>query len=87
MNAFFSDLENIGKNILKGIEAAAPILSKLAPVSAIIPVIGPALSEVATVITQLEASGSTITASELETMIVTLVSASQIKTAAKAGTQ
>ena len=81
MNAFFTDLENIGKHIFAGIKAAAPIVQKLAPALVAVPIVGPAISEVATVITNLENAGSTITTAEIEQLITTLVAASQIKTA------
>jgi hypothetical protein len=80
-NAFLNDLENIGKHILSGIEKVAPIVSKF-PIVSGIPVVGPILLEVSTIITQLEESGTTITPAEIEQIITTIASAATLKAAA-----
>lgn len=81
-NAFLTDLENIGKHILSGIEKAAPVVAKIAQDLGSVPVVGPILSEIGTVILNLEKSQVTLTAAEIEEIITSVVAALQIKTAA-----
>lgn len=83
-NAFLTDLENIGKHILSGIEKAAPVVGKiLTAAGPVVPVVGPILTEVGTIITNLEkSSGSALTAAEIEQIVQVIVTAAQIKTAA-----
>jgi hypothetical protein len=80
-NVFITDIENIGKHILAGINKAAPIVAKIATAASGLPVIGPALAEVGQVIAALEGTANTITATEIEQLVIALVTASQIKTA------
>lgn len=75
---FVVDLENLGKHILKGVELAAPIVAKISPA---IPTIGPILTELATLVTNLENSGATLSPSEIESIITTVVASAQIKAA------
>ena len=81
---FLTDIENIGKAVLKGIEAAAPIMVKLAPGVNMIPLVGPSLVDTATLVAKLEQKGQGLTADELEQVIIALVQANQIKQAASA---
>lgn len=78
MKSFASVLENIGKGILKGIEVAAPIVQKIAPE---VPVIGPALQEVTSLVMALEKSNAAMTPEEVEGIVAALVTAAHIKTA------
>jgi hypothetical protein len=78
---FLTDIENIGKAVLSGIEKAAPIVEKLAPGVNMIPLVGPSLVDAATLVAKLEQKGQGLTAAELETVIVSLVQANQIKQA------
>jgi hypothetical protein len=85
-NTFLTELENIGKHIVSGFEKAAPIIAKVATALEGVPVVGPALAEVGAVITDLEKAGSTtFTAADIEQIVVALVTALQIKTAASTG--
>lgn len=79
MKSFLSGLETIGKDILSGIEKVAPIIAKLSPEVSEIPVVGPALAEVAVVITSLEQKGMQISPDDLSQIVQTLVSAAQLK--------
>jgi hypothetical protein len=86
-NAFLTDIENIGKHILKGIEAAAPIIQKLSPVINFIPVVGPSIVDAGNIITQLEQGGAQVTPAEIEQIITTISTAAQLKSAASQASQ
>lgn len=81
MSSFLQVLETIGKDIATGFEKAAPIIQKLSPVVDEIPMVGPALVDAATVISELEAAGSTVDAATLSQVTQSLATASAIKSA------
>ncbi len=82
MASFLSDIETIGKHIAAGVEKVAPLVAKLTPTVSLVPVVGPILSEVAVIITELEHSGATLTPAELETLVQTIAGAANLKVAA-----
>ena len=71
--SFISTLETIGKDILKGIEIATPIVGTFVPAA------GPILTELALIITQLENSGKTLTADQLTQLIQSVATVSAVK--------
>lgn len=77
--SFLSVLETIGKDVLKGVEAASPIIGTFVPAA------GPILTEIAAVITALEnktsgtTTGTTITADDLSKIIQILATAHSVK--------
>lgn len=75
--SFLKTLETIGQDILKGVEIAGPV------VGAFVPAAGPIFTEVATVITALEAGGqhATITAAQLSQIIQAVALVQSVKQA------
>lgn len=71
--SFLKDIENIGKDIIKGVEIAAPI------VGAFVPAVGPILAEVAQIVSALEAKGQTLTSEQLTSIVNTIASANAMK--------
>lgn len=71
--SFLKDIENIGKDIIKGVEIAAPI------VGAFVPAVGPILAEVAQIVSALEAKGQTLTSEQLTSIVNTVASANAMK--------
>lgn len=86
-NPFLADIEYLGKRILVGIEKAAPVIAHFSDAVSAVPKIGPALAEVAIVITNLEQSGGNLTAGDVEAIISTIVAASNMKTASVAAAE
>jgi hypothetical protein len=74
--SFLSSLENIGKDILKGFEIATPIIGTF------VPALGPVLTEVAQIITVLEARGQQVSTDQISSIINTLAAAQAIKQSA-----
>lgn len=79
--AWLSDLENIGKHINEGIKDVADIIVKFAPEIDMIPIYGPAIAEIAGVVSALESKSHTVTADDFKKMVQTLTAASHIKAA------
>lgn len=73
--SFISVLKTIGEDIEKGITAAAPIIG------AFVPGVGAILTEIATVIADLESKGQTVNASELSAIVQALSTTSAISQA------
>lgn len=73
---FLSVLSTIESDIKKGLEVAAPFLTAAAAV----PVIGPILTQVGIIITNLEQGGHTLDASTLSAIVQGVALVSAVKT-------
>lgn len=74
--SFISVLETIGKDIVKGVEIAAPI------VGTFVPAVGPIFMELATIISQLENKGGAVTNEQLSQLVQAIATISAVKQSA-----
>jgi hypothetical protein len=74
MASFLTILEDIGKDIVKGVETAAKI-----PGVGAIPMVGPIVVELGTLLNAFEAKGTTLTNEQLSQMIQILAAAQAVK--------
>jgi len=81
--SFLSTLETIGKDIEKGFEVAAPILKAA---GGIVPVVGPVLTEIGDIVTNLENGGHEVDAATLQAIFQAVATVSAAKTAPPATT-
>jgi hypothetical protein len=79
--AWLSKLEDIGKHINQGIEEVANIVVKFAPEIDMIPIYGPAIEEVAKVVSALESRTHSVNTDDFQKMVSTLSAAAHIKSA------
>jgi hypothetical protein len=75
MASFLKIIEDIGKDIVKGVEVVAPVLGVVDPP------LSPILQEVALVIAALEGSGATVSQSQLSSIVQAVATVSAAKTA------
>ena len=78
MASFLKIIEDIGKDIVKGVEVVAPVLG------AVDPPLAPILQEIALVVAALEGSGAQISASQLSSIVqsvATVTAAKQVPSA------
>lgn len=78
MKSFLHVIATIGADILKGVEIAAPI------VGAFVPAVGPILTEVAQIISALEAKGQEVNQAQLAAIINAVSTAQAVKQSAAA---
>jgi len=71
--SFLKHLENIGVDILKGIQIASPIIGSFNPA------IGAILTEVGTVIADLEQKGQTINPSDMSALVTAISTVHTVK--------
>lgn len=74
--SFLSVLKTIGTDIEKGLAIATPIVGEFVPVA------GPILAEIATVISALENAGKTLTAEQLSQVIQSITAVNAVKQSA-----
>jgi hypothetical protein len=73
MKSFLKIIENVGKDILKGVEVVAPVLG------AVDPPLAPIFLEIAQVIAVLEGSGVAISQEQLSSIIQAVATTSAAK--------